>query len=71
MGTTTLQALVANIGYNLTKPDEIMCGDVFDIETPEMSKDAQVYCAKDVKATLLAYSEYRKLHNLTLQMKSE
>ena len=71
-GTTTLQALVENLGNHFfPKPDEIKHVNVFDIETPELSKDAQVYCAKDVEAPLLAYAEYRKLLNLALRMKPE
>ena len=61
-----MQALVANI---LPKPDEIICGDVFDLATPEMSKYAQVYYAKYFKAPLLAYIEYQKRPNLALRMK--
>ena len=68
-GTTTLQALVEKLGYILPKPDEIRRGDVFNLEAPELSKYAQVYFAKDVEAPLLSYVEYRKLPNLSLQMK--
>ena len=64
-----MQALVAKLGYHLPNPDEIRRGNVLDIETPDLSKDAQIYYAKDVETTLIAYSEYRKLPNLVLQMK--
>ena len=70
-GTTTLQALVEKLGYTLPKPDEIRRGDVFNLETPELSKYAQVYFAKDVEAPLLSYVEYWKLPNIALQMKPE
>ena len=60
-----------NPGYYLPNPDEISRGDVFDLATPDLSKDAQIYCAKYVKAPLLAYAEYKKLPNLALQMKTE
>ena len=61
-----LQALVADLGYYFPNPYEIRSGAVFDLEIPDMSKDSQVYCAKDVEASLLAYAEYRKLPNLEL-----
>ena len=55
----------------MPNPDEIRRGDVFDLVTPEMSKYTQVYCAKDVEAPLLDYTEYQKLPNLALRMKYE
>ena len=44
-----------------------MRGDIFDLETPNMSKDAQVYCEKYVEASLIAYVDYQKLPNIELQ----
>ena len=44
-----------------------MRGDIFDLETPNMSKDAQVYCEKYVEASLIAYVNYQKLPNIELQ----
>ena len=66
-----MQSLVSKQGYNFPRPYGIRRGDVFDLATPELSKDAQVYCAKDVEVPLLAYAEYRKLPSLALQMKPE
>ena len=48
-----------------------MHSDIFDLTTPKLSKGAQLYCAKDVKAPLLAYAQYRKLPNVALRMKPE
>ena len=70
-GTKTLQALVVKLGYHLLNPHEIMCVNVLDLATHDLSKDAHVYCAKDVEAPLLAYAEYWKLSNLALRMKLE
>ena len=64
--TTKTQALVSKLGYNLTNTDKIRRVGVFDLETLELSKYAQLYCAKYVEAPLLAYAEYRKLTNLAL-----
>ena len=66
-----MQALVAKPGYHLPNSDEIRRGNVFDLATPDLSKYAQVYCAKDTEALLLAYAEYWKLPNLELRMKPE
>ena len=70
-GTTTLQALVAKLGYHLPKTDEIRRSSVFDIETPYLSKDTQVYCEKDVEEWLLAYADDQKRTNLALRIKTE
>ena len=63
---TTLQALVAKLGYHFPNPYEIRRSDILYLATPELSKDAQVYCAKYVEAPLLAYAEYHKLPNIVL-----
>ena len=70
-GTTTLQALVAKVGYHLPMTDEIRRSSVFDIETPYLSKDTQVYCEKDVEEWLLAYADDQKRTNLALRIKTE
>ena len=66
-----MQALVANIGYHFPNIYEIRRRNIFDLATPDLSKDAQVYCVKGVEAPLLAYAEYRKLPNLEIRMKPE
>ena len=55
----------------MPNPDEIMRSDIFDLETPNMSKDAQVYCEKYVEASLIAYVDYQKLPNIELQTKTK
>ena len=65
-GLTTIESLVVKLGYHFPSPYEISRGNVFYLATPDVSKDAQGYCVKDVKAPLLAYAEYWKLPNLSL-----
>ena len=36
-GKTIMKALAEKLGYNLPNPYEIMSGDIFDLETPNMA----------------------------------
>ena len=66
-----MQALVAKLGFHFPNLDEIRRSDVFNLSTTELSKYAQVYCAKYVEVPLLVFTDYWKLPNLALRMKPE
>ena len=59
-GTTTIQAIVEKLGFHFPNTDEIRHGGVFNLSTTDLSKYAQLYCAKYVKVPLLIFTEYWK-----------